>query len=172
MRSEQAKLETALRRAGEQLITRIKAAGALRSLRIEGLGYLIRRIPFATLVADDSQRYLEANGRASRLLGYSRAQLLALQVPDVVAASTFAATHKRWRGFTSTRVQEGEIALRRRDDSIVVVSYWAHADVLPGMHVSILARTIGTIDEVRPLDEPAAAREGRRRRERTPARPD
>ena len=150
MRREQVKLETALRRAGEQLVLRVKAQRTLRAATNSDLGDLIRRVPFATLVADDRQRYVEANTRALRLVGYPRAQLTKLHVTDVVAGADFSLARKRWRGFTTAGAQEGEIALRRRDDSIVVVSYWAYADLLPGRHVSILSESIGTIDEVRP----------------------
>lgn len=165
MRGEQARLESGLRQAGEQLARQLRT---VRADPVEGrvlLARLIRAVPYPVLVTDSRRRYIDANGRATRLLGYTRGQLLSLHVPDVVA-SDIGSSLERWNRFTRWGIQEGEVALRRRDDSIVVVSYWARTDVLPDVHVSILSQSVGTIDEVRPLGRRPASR---RRRPLPPA---
>jgi PAS domain S-box-containing protein len=47
------------------------------------LGEAVEHAPVAILVADDEMRLVAANATASELLGYTRAELLRLRVPDV-----------------------------------------------------------------------------------------
>ena len=49
------------------------------------LGEAIENAPVAILVADDEMRYVAANATATRLLGYTREELLQLRVPDIAA---------------------------------------------------------------------------------------
>ena len=137
-------LQAELRQAGRRLQLQIKTARALSGVNeTRELRRLIERVPFALLVLDDRQRYVEANREACRLLGYTRTELLELSVKDVVAFdSSFDGPRAQWRQFMLRRFRDGDVPLRRADQEIVVVSYWAFTNVLPGLHVSILAPTI------------------------------
>jgi PAS domain S-box-containing protein len=76
--------------------------------------------PDALLVADSSARYVEANGLAVELTGYSHEELLCLHVRDLIAgeapwADALNATAQiadRWRG---------ELEVRRKNGSLVPV---------------------------------------------------
>ena len=54
-------------------------------IQVSLLGEAIDNGPVGVLVADENMRYIAANQFACDLLGYSRAQLLALRVTDVAA---------------------------------------------------------------------------------------
>jgi PAS domain S-box-containing protein len=47
------------------------------------LGEAVEHAPVAILVADDEMRYVAANATATKLLGYTREELLNLRVTDV-----------------------------------------------------------------------------------------
>jgi PAS domain S-box-containing protein len=49
------------------------------------LGEAVEHAPVAILVADDEMRYVAANATATKLLGYTREELLKLRIPDVAA---------------------------------------------------------------------------------------
>jgi PAS domain S-box-containing protein len=82
----------------------------------------------AILVADEDGRYLDANPAAVTLLGYSRENLLRLQVADVVALDA-AWTAAEYDGFLHAGTWSGELELRRRDGTLVPVE--AHATAVP-----------------------------------------
>jgi|SRR5512144_199917 PAS domain S-box-containing protein len=49
------------------------------------LGEAVEHAPVAILVADDEMRYVAANATATKLLGYTRQELLGMRVPDIAA---------------------------------------------------------------------------------------
>ena len=144
-------LEASLRRAGERLLVDMHACRrrGKEAASLE-LGRIIRRVPYAVLIADDQQRYVDVNAAACRLLGFNRPELLRLRVADVVADDRYASTQRRWQTFIQERTQEGELPLKRRDSNIIVASYWACVNIVPGVHISVLAQSIGEILETAP----------------------
>ena len=71
----------------------------------------------ALFVADDSLRYVEANARASEALGYSRQELLALTVPDLVEPGDLAANPLQKRDLDRGEMVRSSRRLRCRDGS-------------------------------------------------------
>jgi len=71
----------------------------------------------AVLVADAAGRYVDANPAACALLGYSRADLLTLAVPDVVAARPGWA-QAQYAAYLVAGSWRGELEVRRRDGAI------------------------------------------------------
>jgi PAS domain S-box-containing protein len=77
---------------------------------------LFDRIADAALVADERGRYVDANEAATRLLGYSKAELLALSIGDLVAGGPDVATLEfdrfladgYWRGELDLRCKGGD----------------------------------------------------------------
>lgn len=92
---------------------------------------------YAVLVADEDMRYVAASGGACELLGYSRAELLGMRVPEVVVETDAAA---RYSAFLRDRAQQGVITLRRKDGTEVVATYDARATRVSGLpyYVSVL----------------------------------
>lgn len=82
----------------------------------------------AILVADENGRYVDANPAAATLLGYSREDLLRMQVADVVASGP-AWADAEYDRFLQAGTWSGELELRRRDGTLVPVE--AHATAVP-----------------------------------------
>ncbi len=100
----------------------------------------VRVHPFAVLFADNTGRYVGANASAAELTGYSRRELLTASVFDITPAVDEREMEILWRAFLRTGRQAGEVTIRRRDGTQVVGSYLSTANVVPGVHVSVLAK--------------------------------
>ena len=100
----------------------------------------IRHLDVPVLVADDAARYVAVNAAASDLTGYAEDELLALSVNDLTPVPHGVDFKRLWMDFVRTEQQQGQYEIRRRDGSIVLVTYVAYANVAPGLHVSFPAR--------------------------------
>jgi PAS domain S-box-containing protein len=92
---------------------------------------LFASVADAILVADGRGRYVDANPAASALLGYPRAELLALRVADVVTSGP------EWMGAAPAPIPDqglwqGELTLRRKDGTRVTVEALVATVVQPG----------------------------------------
>jgi PAS domain S-box-containing protein len=98
----------------------------------------------AILVADDRTRLVDANPAACALLGYSRAELLALTLPEVIAKSPDELAED-WRHLLRAGTMSGEYEVRCKDGTARVIEFRAVANFVPGLHVSsmrdVTART-------------------------------
>jgi PAS domain S-box-containing protein len=83
-------------------------------------GDLFDRIADAALVADEQGRYVDANEAATRLLGYSKAEFLALSIGDLIAGGPDFATEEFGR-FLADGYWRGELDLRCKDGDTVRV---------------------------------------------------
>jgi PAS domain S-box-containing protein len=93
----------------------------------------------AILLANANGEYIDTNQAAIDLLGYTKEELLNLSVGSlVIPREEGENTADLWRDFLRTGYQEGEITLRRKDNARIVCSYRAKANVLPGLHLSVL----------------------------------
>ena len=120
------------------------------------------RSPEAALVADDHGRYVAVNDAACRLLGYSRDELLGMNVWDLTPKPHELDGLVLWKEFIEVGVQAGVYWLLRRNASLVEVSYRAKANVEPGRHVSLLVPhdSVNT-----PFESPRSSRRHRTRRQ-------
>lgn len=88
----------------------------------------------AILLADEQQRYVDANPAAEDLLGYSRDEILARRIEDIVAAGPdWTATE--FQRFVETGRWQGELELRRKDGARIQVEARASRIELPGGQV-------------------------------------
>lgn len=87
----------------------------------------------AIVLADDHGQYVDVNPAACQMLGYSRAELLRMQVADI----TVDKPDERWQDFRQNGQQSDMILLRRKDQSQILVHYNAVAGILPGVHLSV-----------------------------------
>lgn len=94
------------------------------------LGEALDRGPLLVFVADESMRYLAVNQLACDTLGYTRAELLQLRVPDVAVAPEAPDLYERMLRETS---QRGRTELRRKDGTTVTLHYWAQQTTTAGM---------------------------------------
>jgi PAS domain S-box-containing protein len=112
---------------------------AVRS-RAELIVSHLAKIKAAVLIANDHGRYVHANTAAARLTGYTRSELVELSVWDLTPVDSERRGRRLWHDFVSQGRQAGTYSLRRKDGRIVDARFVAVANVLPGVHVSLLVR--------------------------------
>jgi PAS domain S-box-containing protein len=107
---------------------------------VKQLEEVVRVHPYAVLFADNTGRYIGANAAANELTGFTRRELLAASVFDITPPADEKDVTLLWRAFLSIGRQEGDLIIRRRDGTQVTARYLAATNVIPGMHVSVLAK--------------------------------
>ncbi|HZG00579.1 MAG TPA: PAS domain-containing protein, partial [Chitinophagales bacterium] len=122
-----------------QDITQRKMAEAAQAEWQKRLAAIFTGTSDAILLANDAGHYIQVNPAASHMLGYSEEELLLLSVSDVIArvVSTEKDT-SQWDTFRKAGHQSGVIELRCKDGSTISCHFNATANVLPGIHLSIL----------------------------------
>ena len=107
---------------------------------VRRLEEVVRVHPYAVLFADNTGRYIGANPAASELTGYSRRELMSSSVFDITPPVDEKDITLLWRAFLRTGRQGGDIVIHRRDGTQVTGRYMAATNVIPGVHVSVLAK--------------------------------
>jgi PAS domain S-box-containing protein len=131
MRQLQEALAVLTTRAAPENIIRRRAETVLAHLA---------HVPVAVLVANNLGRYVDVNASATRLTGYSRAELLGMSLGDLAPdPPRHSLTLRLWREFLARGRMSGAYRLRRKNGTVVTARYFAAANVLPGVHVSALA---------------------------------
>jgi PAS domain S-box-containing protein len=98
------------------------------------LGEAIDPGPAVVLVADEEMNYVAVNSYACELLGYTRAQLLALKVTDVATSKDAAA---RFAAFRDAGHDAGRAKLKRKDGKRIELDYRARPTTVAGMVVYV-----------------------------------
>ena len=98
----------------------------------------IEHLPAAALVADNTQRYVGANGAAEELTGYTRKELGRLSVIDLTPTPNTDDGRRLWETFIGQGGQRGEYELTTKTGIPVHVRYWAFASIAPGLHISLI----------------------------------
>lgn len=98
------------------------------------LGDAIDPGPVAVFVADEEQRYLAVNEYACELLGYTRAELLELDVTDVAVNPGASGDYEQMIRDGS---HVGLTILRRKDGSEVPMNFRAAETTVGGMAVYV-----------------------------------
>ena len=107
---------------------------------VKRLEEAVRVHPYAVLFSDNTGRYIGANAAAVELTGFSRRELLASSVFDITPPPDEKDITLLWRAFLRSGRQDGEIIIRRRDGSHIAGRYMAATNVIPGVHVSVMAK--------------------------------
>lgn len=92
----------------------------------------------AILLADDQACYIDVNPAACALLGYSRDEFLQLTLWDLTPVVSHEVGQQLWREFLAAGNLAGEYSLQCKDGLDVVVDYRAVANIVPGLHLSVL----------------------------------
>jgi PAS domain S-box-containing protein len=105
----------------------VSAEGQISDLALEPIQQLlvydaVDRSSALIFVADEEMRYLAVNSRACEVLGYTRAELLSLQVTDIAVA---ADADDLYREMMRTRSQQGDVNLRTKDGDLLPFFYSA-----------------------------------------------
>jgi PAS domain S-box-containing protein len=127
-----------LQRALDILTTHAAAEDVIRA-RAETLLAYLEHVPLAILIADNQARYVDANHAASVLTRYARAELIGLALWDLTPTPRRTLGRRLWRDFLRRGRMTGRYDLRRKNGTFVRANYFAVGNVLPGVHVSVLA---------------------------------
>jgi PAS domain S-box-containing protein len=92
----------------------------------------------AILMANDEQRFVEANPAACSLLGYTRKELIRFRVGDLTPPSNLQFLPELWRQFMSVGMLSGEYSLVCKNGSLVTTEFRAVANIVSGLHMAIL----------------------------------
>lgn len=110
----------------------------------------------AILLTDDNGKYVQVNKAACTVLGYTEEELLSLSVVDVVAdVNSKIQETALWNEFINDGSQTGIIELKKKNREIIICHYNATANVLPGLHLSILTDITGRETASRKIEEQA-----------------
>ncbi len=74
--------------------------------------------PLAVFVSNLEGRYLEVNGAATALTGYSRDELLSMSIPDLLVTEGASEMRDRFAGLLALGAGRHEIRIRRKDGSV------------------------------------------------------
>ncbi len=88
------------------------------------------------ILADDGGNYVDGNNAVCKLLGYTHEEFIKLNVKQVAVPSSAVADP--FGDFLHDLRQVGAIDLRTKEGKIITVRYNAVANILPGLHLSIL----------------------------------
>lgn len=88
------------------------------------------------LICDSYLRYKDVNPAACQMLGYSKEELLRMNVLQLTRQDRQIETLLRWTDFISTKYQTGVIELFKKDGTKIIVEYQATSEFTSGMHLS------------------------------------
>jgi len=91
----------------------------------------------AILIADHDGRYVDANPAACELFGLAKQELIGRRIDDFRATSE-AVPGAAWRAFLEIGQLRGDFLLRRADGELRDLEFSAVANVMPGLHLSVL----------------------------------
>jgi PAS domain S-box-containing protein len=78
----------------------------------------------AKVLADEKGRYVDANEKACKLLGYSHEELTAMSVSDVVVANKDL-VESGWEEFKQEEIESGEVELITKNGETIVAEYYS-----------------------------------------------
>jgi diguanylate cyclase (GGDEF)-like protein/PAS domain S-box-containing protein len=106
----------------------------------------------AIMLASDDGCYVDVNEAACHLTGYSREELLTMSVPQLVVPDSLD-LDTVWSNFLEAGSSRGRVQLRRKDGRVIVVSFNAKAQVLPGLNLSILTDVTEEVNTQQRLED-------------------
>lgn len=105
------------------------------------LGEAIDQGPALVFIADDDMRYIAVNRFACESLGYTREELLGLNVSDVARAPAAADEYEEMQ---ETGFRKGTAVLTRKDGSTVTLEYQATETRVANLHLYVSIGFLGS----------------------------
>jgi PAS domain S-box-containing protein len=91
------------------------------------------------LMVDDCARFIDANPAMTRLLGYTRQDLMTLTALDLGVDAEDTSPQAAWAAVLQQGHLAGRIRLRRKDGTVLPMDFSAVAHIQPGVHLCVLA---------------------------------
>lgn len=93
----------------------------------------------AILLVDDEGKYVQVNPSAEKMLGYTSNEMLQLHTGDVIDKIVLKnEVAEGWDEFIKDGSQNGIVEMKGKNGNIIICQYNATANILPGLHLSIL----------------------------------
>lgn len=137
VRARTAELERTNFHLEQEVAERKEMEAALRESQ-QNLQALFDNALDAIMLANDDGFYVDANPAACALLGYSLEQLTRMCIWDLVPEYQQSLAQKEWQEFLTGGKLEGEITLQDKNGATVEVGFKAVANIIPGLHLSIM----------------------------------
>ena len=121
-------------------ITSLVLAGVVAERRRarDELRALFENAQDSILIINAEGRCVDANPAACALSGYSRVELIGRHVDDLTPHDDRDIVAAQWKDLIEKGKLAGEIRIRRKDGTSVDVEFRAVANMLPGLHLSVL----------------------------------
>jgi PAS domain S-box-containing protein len=98
------------------------------------LGEAIENGPSSVFVADENGKYVAVNQAACSMLGYTREELLGLQVSDI---ARYTEASEEWSEMRQAGTRVGTSRLTRKDGTVFEFTYVAGETTVAGMPVFV-----------------------------------
>ncbi len=92
----------------------------------------------AILLGNDQAVLVEVNPAACSLLGYNREELLQMKIWELIPEPEKTQADRFWEEFLTKGQISGRFSIVRKDGHPIEVDYRAIANILPGLHLSVL----------------------------------
>jgi PAS domain S-box-containing protein len=106
--------------------------------RVKRLGAVFDHALDAVLLADDSMDFIDVNPSACALLGYSRDELLRMNIAEITSPEQRDGVGQQWTAFLAAGTAEGELRLRHKNGARIEAEFRAVAHILPSLHLSVI----------------------------------
>jgi len=142
MKSNLARLIPATERELRESAVRREHRRAERALRESEARYrsLVEQSPDGIFVTDSQGNFLDVNGRGCAMLGYSRPELLGLNVVDIIPPEDRESNYMCWEDLSAVKPTKAERRLLRKDGTTLSVDVVSR--VLPDGRVQCIARDV------------------------------
>lgn len=103
------------------------------------------------LVVDNERRYLDANDAALAVLRMTHEDILARRIDDLTPPENLGGMEELWRQFLDAGSMAGQFEMLRGDGTPITISFNATANVVPGVHLTILI-DVANLDSALPVE--------------------
>jgi PAS domain S-box-containing protein len=114
--------------------------------------------PYPMVLLDGRRRYVDANGPARLTFRMGIDELRKRAVDDMTAARQAENIDESWERFLDVGHVTGTYETQTPDGTLLEVSYYAVANVMPGLHIGVFAPAHWPPDELGANDRPASER--------------
>ena len=137
----------------------LEQASTTGPLTLEAVRAFMDRSDTPMVLSDDQLRYREVNEAACRLAGRSREELIGHQLDELVPSGDQDAFDARAEAFFRDGSQAGQVQVIGADDQPVEVEFSSIANVVPGLHLSLVMPAATDAEPATPSDGDGAARQ-------------